>query len=199
MTRLLREREGHNWRMDDPAGLYLAHTGGLPEPPEKVTAFVIGHCFSAPETRDVELSRLEYLAAGTFNPEAGRGWTGAYLKFAVYMYSPEHGRAAAVILRTDGGGSYFYLVDDLDSERLFRPLCATLSADALWSLLASLVHTYEKGRQDERTKLYGLLLEDRLKKRKRRGRGGGWYVEVLPAPEPAPPLAPTAEATIHVQ
>lgn len=106
MTRLLREQEGHNWRMDDPAGLYLAHTGRLPEPPEKVAAFVIGHCFSAPETRDVELSRLEYLAAGTFDPEAGRGWTGAYLKFAVYMYSPEHGRAAAVILRTDGGGSY---------------------------------------------------------------------------------------------
>lgn len=197
MTRLLREQEGHNWRMDDLAGLYLSRTGDLPEPPEKVTAFVIGHCFSEPETQDVELSRLEYLAAGTFDPEAGRGWTGDYLKFAVYMYSPEHGRPSAVIMRTDGGGSYFYLVGDLDSERLFRPLCAALSADALWSLLASLVHTYEKGRKDEKAKLYGLLIQGRLKKRKRRG--GGEYIEVLPARGAAPGRGQAASAAAAVQ
>lgn len=196
MARLLKEHEGYNWRMDDPAGLYLSKTGELTEAPEKVTAAVIGHCHSAPDTRDIELARLEYLAAGTFDPEAGRRWTGAYLKFAVYLYTPEYGQPLAFILRADGSGSHYYLVDDLDSERLIRQLCASLSADALWSLLSTLVHTYEKGRKDEKAKIYGLLLQNRLKKRKRRG--GGEYIEVLPAPTPPPLLAPPAAgAEVH--
>lgn len=195
MARLVKEREGYNWRMDDEAGLYLSGTGNLAEPPDCVTAFVIGHTFSAPETQQVELKRLEYLAAGIFDPEVKRGWTGAYLKFACYMYSPECGRPLAFILRQDGSGSHYYIVDDLDSERLFRQLCSSLSADTLWSLLATLVHTYEKGRKDEKTELYGLILQDRLKKRKRRGRG--FYVEVLPAASHT--THPNSDVTIQAE
>lgn len=195
MARVVKEHEGHNWRMDDPAGLHLSGTGELAEAPEHLTAKVIGRWFSAAETRDVELERLEYMAAGTFDPAVGRTWTGDYLKFAVYIYSPEDEYPAAFIMRADGSGSHYYLVDGLDSERLFRQLCASLTADTLWSLLSALVHSYEKGRGDEKARLYGLLLQGRLRKRKRRG--GGEYAAELPEPPPPPPhttTTPTAEA-----
>lgn len=191
MARVVKEHEGYNWRMDDAAGLYLSGTGELAEAPACVTAKVIGRCFSEPETRDVELERLEYLAAGTFDPGVGRTWTGEYLKFAVYMYPQECGRPVAFVLRQDGSGSHYYLVEGLDSERLFRQLCATLTADTLWILLSTLVHSYEKGRKDEQATLYSLLLQGRLRKRKRRG--GGEYVKVLPEASPAH-AAPPPEA-----
>jgi hypothetical protein len=180
---LIQEREGWNWRMDDQAGLYLKDTGKLAEPPATVTAHIIGHCFNEAETREVEISRLEYLAEGTFDKTARRRWTGDYLKFAVYLYKPEYEDTKAVIMRTDGGGHYFYYVADLDAERLFRTLADSLSPDSLWSLLGSLVHTYEKGRKDEKAKIYGLFMQDRVKRRKRHG--GRQFIEILPAPKEA--------------
>jgi hypothetical protein len=191
--KLVKEHEGWNWRFTDAAGLHLSNTGHLTVPPAEVSAYRIGHvCLVLPDTLPLELARLEYVGKAFFGePRPSRGlssgtkWTGDAYKFAVYVYRPEFGRAHAVILRTDGSGSRFYFLDDTDSDETWRKLVEVMPEPHLWSLCQSITHTYHQGRTDEKRHLFERLKRGLLKVRKRRGGGGGLYVEELAEKKPA--------------
>lgn len=182
--KLVKEREGWNWRFTDPAGLYLSHTGNLTVAPEQVEAYRIGHiCLVLPDTLPLDVARLEYVGKAFFGePRVARGlasgtkWTGDSYKFAVYVYRPEFGSAHAVILRTDGSGSRFYFLDDTDSDELWRKLVEVTPEPMLWTLCNSITHTYHQGRTDEAGRWQKLFLAGRLKKRRR---GGVARVEII--------------------
>lgn len=164
--KLIQDHPGYYWHTDDAARLHIDNA--QPTPPEKLNAFRIGHvCLVLSSELELEPAKMEYLGQGFFGPARGNRikWTGDCYKFGIYRYEDR-----AVILRTDGGGSYLYYIDQTDAGKVWAELCNVLSSSMLWDVCQTVAHTYDEGRKAERRKLHTLFLAGRLKKRKRQGR-----------------------------
>lgn len=172
--RLIQDQPGYNWRTDDPAKMYFRHTG-VDAAPTQLLANRIGHfCVNAfTQIIPVEIERLHYMASAMFGP--GRGgntkWTGDAYKFAIYRYNRD-----VVILRTDGGGTTAYLVDQLDAIPTWRYICDQLLEPALWDICIMLTETFHAGEAKARTEERLAFAEGRMKKRRL---GGKVRVEVV--------------------
>lgn len=159
------------WNSDDAAGIYWYRTDRTPTPPETLTAHVIGHygLVTGPR-RTVQVADLEFLGAGLFGEPRGSSikWSGDSYRYGFYALSEEGScMRHHVIIRLDGGGIYVY-VDMGHTE--WRTLCATLPPERLWDLGQVIGHTYEKGVEHERARLYQQLADDKIKRTKVRGR-----------------------------
>ncbi len=169
---LQQEREGYNWHTDDPAHLYISNTGDLTEGPKEVTALIIGRGSGVrPATGVVKLETLKFMGCGLFGEsrpctfDARTRWTGDAFKFGIY----EEGARNIVIIRTDGGGTTAYAVDETDAVNTWEKILAILPSEQVWNLCATITDTYRKGCDDERGRVFQLFLRGKLRKRKRRG------------------------------
>lgn len=177
------------WRADDEGGLWFRDGWEKPEPPTTAEAYLVGHSGLVRDaTRTIELADLEYVCKAFFGPPRGNarpdgeggwlgGWTGDYCKYALYLLRNEFATPDAVIMRHDGGGHYFYVIDELESHKAWPAIALALPEPLRWTLFNSYAHTYHAGAKAGERKMGRLFLEDRLKKRRK---GGAVRLEVLP-------------------
>ena len=184
ILRLIQDQPGENWHTDDPAQLHLARTGRLSEPPQTFSCFVLHDSLNRGELIEIEVDRLEFIAAAMFgegrlSPGGGNTrWTGSAYKHAIYRHTrPLSSYAAIVILETHGGGTQGYYIDTLTAVETWSYLARTLSSELLWNICHDLCRMYDNVRYVERQTTYTLFLQGRLKKRRR---GATAYVKVLP-------------------
>jgi hypothetical protein len=161
------QANGHYWRTGDAADLSLGESGAIP--PRLVQAFRIGHSgLVLSPSVSVDLQELNLLAKGFFGEARGtegRKWTGDAYRYAVYTTNSKH---RVVIIRMDGSGTRFYLVDELEAEDTWTQL-AKLPSMLLWNLCSSVCHTYHRGQDEAKARIFQAFADGRLKKHKVRG------------------------------
>lgn len=174
---VIQEHEGYNWKTDDSAGLYLAHTGHK-EAPQELPVQNIGH-YAEVRTGTIQIADLEFMGAGLFGEGRGSAahgskWTGDCYKFGVYKL-PKRKRGAIVIIRTDGSGTHVYLNDDITALETWEHLVKVSTPEMLWNICYVVVFSYEQGRNHTRREVHQQFVQGRLKKVRRNRQV---YVEV---------------------
>lgn len=167
----IQDHPGHYFHTDDGAMLRFSEAHG--DAPQSVQAAVIGR--HGRDSAEVTLSECTLMAVGDFGQARPSGlggdtkWTGASHRFGIYRVDARFGRVRILIFRTDGGGASFYLVDEIDALETWQKL-ALLPSELLWNLCMTITETHDQARRAERSVVFRLFLEGRLKKRRARGR-----------------------------
>jgi hypothetical protein len=173
---LVQEQAGYNWKLNDPAGLYLAGTAHLKEPPLVIEAKRLGHTgILEAASAQIVLHDLEFTAFGFFGagrPSAacrGVKWTGDAYKYALYYYAYGASRhPAIVVLRADGSGTYAYIDDTITAVETWTAI-SQQPPEMVWNICHLIVDTYERAFRRGRAEIQQLFLEGRLKKRRSHG------------------------------
>lgn len=178
--RLLQDHPGWNYHTDDPAKLFIAHSGEFAEPPASFKGRLLHRHLNGAGSVPIRVENLEFLCAGMFGAgrPSGSGptkWTGDSYKYAVYRYERQ-----IVILRTDGGGFYAYIDNSIDAIDYWERLAFVLPTETIWNLCHTMAHAFQTGTSNGRQEIIGELQAGSLKLRKRT-KGGVASLRVVAA------------------
>jgi hypothetical protein len=188
--KLTQDHAGENWHTEDPATLYIKHSGLLSEPPLTLTCFVMNDSLNRGEFIEVMFEHLEFLAAAMFgegrlSPCGGTTkWIGSAYKHAIYRYKRSVvSSGSIVIIEAHGGGTQGYCINTLTAVETWTHLACALPSEMLWNICHDLCQMYANARYVERQKIHLQFLQGRLKKRRRNNR---LHVELVAPTERKP-------------
>lgn len=166
MAGLKKLKPGYYWQMDDRAGLHLRNSSA--EAPQSIRAVDMTRYLGA--EIEVPIAELEYVGAGIFgearpSAAARARWTGDAYKYAIYKTRQRD----IVIMRTDGSGTYFYVLSNPGVYQAWRTLVDTLKPESIWDVCHNLTFAFNRGFQQGERKTAKAFLAKELKPRRKRG------------------------------